>query len=125
MFAAYGSIAEGVTLKCQDVDTAELLIEVGAAKKGTLPDARAGGWVRFDWDDESLSERAARQLRRSGGAPDQSAARGAGEMNDFFCEKPEPPAGIFEEKMGGSAEPLQAKHGDDSERRAERHDGEN
>ncbi len=55
MFAAYGSIAEGVTLKCQDVDTAELLIEVGAAKKARY--LTRGGWVRFDWDDESLSER--------------------------------------------------------------------
>jgi predicted DNA-binding protein (MmcQ/YjbR family) len=55
MFAAYGDIAEGVTLKCRDVETAAMLMEVGAAQKARY--LTRGGWVRFGWGDETLPDR--------------------------------------------------------------------
>ncbi len=55
MFAAYGDYAEGVTLKCRDVETADMLVEVGAAQKARY--LTRGGWVCFAWDDETLPDR--------------------------------------------------------------------
>ena len=55
MFAAYGNIAEGVTLKCCDVETANMLLEVGAARKARY--LTRGGWVVFDWSDDNLPDR--------------------------------------------------------------------
>lgn len=53
MFAAYGH--EGVTLKCSDRDSAEFLIEIGAAERPRY--FTRGGWVRIRWGDAALPER--------------------------------------------------------------------
>ena len=58
MFAAHGSDAVAITLKCQTPDDAKMLIEVGAARPAKyLP---RGGWVTFDLDkigDDELRQR--------------------------------------------------------------------
>ena len=54
MFACMGSMSEGVSVKCPDVETAALLIEAGVAEKAPYFHK---SWVRFVEDaDEDADE---------------------------------------------------------------------
>lgn len=54
VFAILGLQANRVTVKCQDVDTADFLIEIGAAERAKyLP---RGGWVSFDMNYTALDD---------------------------------------------------------------------
>ncbi|MEL7451837.1 MAG: MmcQ/YjbR family DNA-binding protein [Pseudomonadota bacterium] len=58
MFAVTAPISDGVTLKCQDEDTARLLIEAGVA---TLPAyLKRGGWVSIAFNAMPYAELEAR-----------------------------------------------------------------
>jgi len=47
MFACIGSLGDGVSVKCRDVETAAMLIEAGVARRAPYFHK---SWVRLDWD---------------------------------------------------------------------------
>lgn len=53
MFACIGMAGDGVSVKCADVETAQLLIEVGAAQKAKYFHR---SWVRVLFDGENSDE---------------------------------------------------------------------
>ncbi len=58
VYAIYADMFDRVTVKCADVETAEFLIEIGAAIRA--PHLPRGGWVALDCagtDDAELAER--------------------------------------------------------------------
>ena len=61
-FASIGSVGVGVSIKCVDQPTADLLIEVGRAQKA--PYLPRGGWVQFPFGSLEQNELAER-LRAS------------------------------------------------------------
>ncbi len=54
MFACIGAVAEGVSVKCADVETAEMLKQVGAALHAPYFHK---SWVRLPEDSEDLQRR--------------------------------------------------------------------
>ena len=57
MFACIGSVGDGVSVKCPDVETASLLIEMGRVERA--PHFHRS-WVRIPWglvEDPELRER--------------------------------------------------------------------
>ncbi|MFV2052815.1 MmcQ/YjbR family DNA-binding protein [Aliiroseovarius sp. YM-037] len=68
MFACVGSVGDGVSVKCADIETAQLLIEVGHAKRAPYFHK---SWVHIPWgmvEDGELAERleASYRIIRSG-----------------------------------------------------------
>ncbi|WP_284154927.1 MmcQ/YjbR family DNA-binding protein [Algicella marina] len=55
VFAIYAGRRDGVTVKCADAETAEFLIEIGAAVRA--PHLPRGGWISVTADAEALDER--------------------------------------------------------------------
>lgn len=53
IFCIYGE--NGVSLKCRDPGSAELLIDLGIAEPA--PYLKRGGWVRLRWDTDEMDER--------------------------------------------------------------------
>ncbi|MEO9530294.1 MmcQ/YjbR family DNA-binding protein [Roseibium sp.] len=47
MFACIGSLGDGVSVKCRDVETAAMLIDAGIARRAPYFHK---SWVRLDWD---------------------------------------------------------------------------
>lgn len=54
MFACIGAVAEGVSVKCADVETAEMLKQVGAAEHAPYFHK---SWVRLQEDSDELQRR--------------------------------------------------------------------
>lgn len=56
MFAVMGAVSEGVSVKTADVETAEMLIEAGAARKAAYMHR---SWVNLSWDlpEDEIRER--------------------------------------------------------------------
>lgn len=57
IFALVGAVGDGVSVKCPDVETAQLLIDVGRAERAPYLHA---SWVRIPWGaagDAELCER--------------------------------------------------------------------
>ena len=57
LFAVIGTMDQGVSVKCRDVETASLLIEVGRAERAPYFHR---SWVLLPWDlvpDDELTER--------------------------------------------------------------------
>ncbi len=68
MFAVVGALGDGVSVKCADVETAGLLIEMGRAERAPYFHR---SWVRIPWGmvgDDELAERltASYRLIRAG-----------------------------------------------------------
>ena len=60
VYAIYADRSDRITLKCADVETAEFMIEIGAASRA--PHLPRGGWIslpREDTGDEEMAERLA------------------------------------------------------------------
>ncbi|MBT0956984.1 MmcQ/YjbR family DNA-binding protein [Alphaproteobacteria bacterium KMM 3653] len=57
IFAQIGAVTPGVILKTPDTETAQLLIEVGAATKAPY---FHGSWALFDWDKTEAQDMEAR-----------------------------------------------------------------
>ena len=53
MFACIGIVGDGVSVKCPDIETAQLLIEVGAAEKARYFHR---SWVRVPFEGKDSDE---------------------------------------------------------------------
>ncbi|MEN0079370.1 MAG: MmcQ/YjbR family DNA-binding protein [Pseudomonadota bacterium] len=58
MFAAYTEDGRGLSVKCQDGPTAQILIQQGRAE--SAPYLKRGGWVLFPWEQTAPDELRAR-----------------------------------------------------------------
>lgn len=54
IFALINTRTQGVSLKCQDQDTADMLIDIGQARKA--PYLPRGGWIYLSFDSTDQSE---------------------------------------------------------------------
>lgn len=87
MFAVVGALDHGVTLKCGDADSAEMLIDLGRAEKA--PYLPRGGWVLVRWgamEEGELRER----LTASYLAVRRSLTK---KLQNSLPPEPEPPQG--------------------------------